>query len=203
VEQSEQLHEKVVRLENEVQSLKELERENDRLRQMLEFKSRSTLRLKPARVINRAASNWWVAMDIDAGLAEGVTTNLAVISVAGLVGKTTEVGLHVARVLLAADANCKVAAMLESTRASGIVEGDSQGHLERGRCTMRFINRTAKIEKDDLVLTSGLDELYPKGIVIGRVIQWNEEQYGLYKSARVELAADLMRLEEVFVVIGQ
>ncbi|MSR64654.1 MAG: rod shape-determining protein MreC [Verrucomicrobiae bacterium] len=203
VRQTEDLHEEVVKLQSQLQQMKELEKENDRLRQMLDFKGRTTLRLKPARVINRAASNWWVAMDIDAGKEEGVQPNMAVISAAGLVGKTTEVGRHVARVLLVADPNCKVAAMVDSTRDSGIVEGDTQGNIEDARCLIQFINRNSKVKVDDTVITSGLDELYPKGIIVGRVMQVNEEQYGLYKSARIELAADLMRLEDVFVVVGQ
>jgi rod shape-determining protein MreC len=142
-------------------------------------------------------------MDVDVGTADGVTMNMAVISAAGLVGKTTEVGRHVARVLLAADPNCKVAAMIESTRDSGIMEGSTHGNMEAARCTMQFINRNAKVELDDVVITSGLDELYPKGILIGRVVEVTEEEHGLYKSARLELAADLMRLEEVFVVVSK
>src|ERR1051326_8998440 len=130
VQQMESLHEETIKLQSQLQQMKELEKENDRLRQMLDFKGRTTLRLKPARVINRAASNWWVAMDIDVGSEDGVTNNLAVIAAAGLVGKTTEVGRQVARVLLVADPNCKVAAMVESTRDSGIVEGDTQGNME-------------------------------------------------------------------------
>jgi rod shape-determining protein MreC len=203
VQQSQTLHEEVVRLQSEVQQLKELERENARLREMLDFKLRSSLRLKPARVINRSSSNWWVAMDVDVGTEDGVAQNMAVLSHAGLVGKTTDVGRRVARVLLAADPNCKVAAMIESTRDAGIVEGDTRGSMETARCTMRFISRNSEVKLDDTVLTSGLDELYPKGIVIGKVVQIRNEEYGLYKSAQVRLAADLMHLEEVFVVIGK
>lgn len=203
VEQSEQLHNEVVRLQSELVRMQELERENARLREMLEFKAATPLRLKPARVINRSASNWWVTMDVDVGSRDGVSENMAVISAAGLVGKTTGVGPHVARVLLVVDPNCKVAAMIESSRESGITEGDTRGSIESPRCVMRFINRNAQVEIGDLVLTSGLDDLYPKGIVVGSVTEVNEEEYGLYKSARLALAADLMRLEEVFVVVGK
>lgn len=202
VKQSEELHEEVVRLKGEVQSLKELERENARLREMLELKLRTPLRLKPARVINRSASNWWVAMDVDVGTEDGVTMNMAVLSHAGLIGKTTEVGRKVARVLLVADPNCKVAAMIESTRDPGIVEGDTRGSMESARATMRFISRNSEVKLDDVVITSGLDELYPKGIVLGKVVQISNEEYGLYKSAQVRLA-DLMHVEEVFVVVGK
>jgi rod shape-determining protein MreC len=203
VQQSETLHEENVRLQSELQQLREIERENARLREMLQFKAHSTLRLKPARVINRSASNWWVAMDVDVGTNDGVTQNMAVLSHAGLIGKTTDVGRHVARVLLIADPNCKVAALIESSRDAGIVEGDTRGSMETARCTMRFISRNSEVKLDDTVLTSGLDELYPKGIVIGKVVQISNEEYGLYKSAQVRLAADLMHLEEVFVVIGK
>ncbi len=203
VKQSEALHEDVVRLQSQLLQMKELQQENDRLRRMLEFKTSSNLRLKPARVINRSASNWWVAMDVDVGTDDGVKPNMAVISAEGLVGKTTEVGRRVARVLLIADPNCKAAAMTESTRDSGIVEGDTQGNLENARCVMRFINRNSQVSTNDQVMTSGLDELYPKGVVVGRITEVKEEQFGLYKTAVLEPSADLMRLEEVFVVLGQ
>jgi len=203
VQQSEDLHKKVVELEGKLQKLQELEAEIARLREMLDFKQRTELRLKPARVINRSASNWWVAMDVDVGTQDGVIQNLAVICPAGLVGKTTEVGRNVARVLLVADPNCKVAAMVESTRDSGIVEGDTRGGMDVARATMRFISRNSEVKLDSVVITSGLDELYPKGIVIGKIVQVSNEEYGLYKSAQVRLAADLMHLEEVFVVVGK
>lgn len=203
VRQSEELHEEVVRLETKLLRLREVERENERLRKLLEFKSQASHRLKPARVINRAASNWWITMDVDVGSRDGVRENMAVVSHAGLVGKTTSVGPDVARVLLVADPNCRVAAMIETTRDSGIIEGDTRASLESPRCLMRFINRTSEPQIGDAVITSGLDQVYPKGIRIGRIAAVAEEEYGLYKTARIELAADLMHLEEVLVVMPE
>ncbi len=202
LEENRQLREKLALQMQEGLRAQELEDENRRLREMVGFRQANPTRLCAAHVIGRDPSSWWKTVFIDAGSAQGVQPNRAVITPAGLVGKTISVTHASACVLLVVDPNCKVSARVERTRDLGIVEGIYTGLGSEPGCRIEFINRDAKIEAFSAVITSGLGGVFPKGIRIGSLERAPASESGLYKGARLRPSADLERIEEVFVILN-
>ncbi len=129
-----------------------------------------------------------------------MSNDCAVVTTAGLVGKTISVTKTSCRVLLILDPNCKVSALVQETRDPGIVEGIFEGAGSTPACRMDFIGRDAKVFSGMTVITSGLGGVYPKGIRVGMLEPVVLNESGLYKSARLKPSVDLNRLEEVFVI---
>jgi rod shape-determining protein MreC len=186
-----------IKLENQV--LKEEQAELYRLRSMMDFKEQNILTydLTGARIIGRNPNNWYNIMIIDKGLRDGIQQNMPVISPDGLVGRVSSVNENSAQVFLITDREVAVGVLLQETReTNGIVEGMGDNSLLR----MRNIPYYSKVKSGDQVVTSGLSEYYPKGIVIGTIKKVSREPNGLLLSATVTPAVDFNKLEEVFVV---
>ncbi|MDW8343336.1 MAG: rod shape-determining protein MreC [Verrucomicrobiae bacterium] len=179
------------------QLAREVARENRRLERLLKMRSRLPPTVIGARVIGRDASNWWQSVLIDRGRDDGVRENCVVVSADGLVGKTTAVTRNSARVLLLLDEGCRVSAVLEQSREPGVV----QGLPGRARCEMRYVGREARVRPGEAIVTSGMGGVFPKGILIGHVLEARiDEQSGLYQRLEIEPATDFRRLEEVLVL---
>ncbi len=196
----------VVELSARVARAEELERENQRFSALLAFKKRSPMKLIPARVIGRDASNFWSALLVDRGAADGVERDMPVLTVEGLVGRTIEVEARTARVLLIVDENCRVPAWLGESSQYGIVEGNALAGGSASRCRMRFVDRAARVKAGEKVFTSGLGQIYPKGILIGTVgdvVPASDSRGGgMYQELFITPAVDLARIDEVFVEVG-
>ncbi|MFQ5791212.1 MAG: rod shape-determining protein MreC, partial [Acidobacteriota bacterium] len=147
-----------------------------------------------AEVIGLDASSWFRTITVNRGSERGVELNAPVIAPGGLVGRVVAVGARVARVQLLSDRDCAVGALLVRTRIRGIVSGAGQDELE-----MKYVNNLEDVVPGDLVVTSGMDAIYPKGIAIGRVATVRKGPR-LFKIITLEAAASLDRLEEVFVL---
>ncbi len=194
-------------LSTRVAQVTELERENREFRSMLDFKDRSELKLITAKVISRDPSNWYNTILIDRGSNDGVTANMPVLTVEGLVGKTIDITKTNARVILIVDENCKVSAWLKDSAQYGIVQGNILAGGTDSQCRMTFLSRSAHIKSNDRVYTSGLGGIFPKGLLIGvvRSVQSgdaSEEKNTLYQEIGISPAVDLARIDEVFVGIG-
>ena len=174
-------------------------RENERLRQMLGYPERSRWKLKPARVIGRDPANWWQAVHLDVGRADGVTTNLAVLAPEGLVGRVAEVGARTCRVVLVGDPNCPVSVALTDTRETGVVRGAASGEFRGAVVDLSFLSRDAVVRPGQRVMTSGQGGIYPAGITVGDVIDARMVEAGIYVEARVRLAANLGAVDHVWV----
>jgi len=178
----------------------EAARENARLRAMLGWKPTVPWKLQPARVVLRDPANWWRTVQIDRGSREGVRPNSPVLTSRGLVGRVGTVGYDHAQVILLGDPNCKVSALVANeSRDAGVV--GSSPSLDSSLVELTYLPQHAQIAAGETVVTSGLGGLFPKGIVVGRVIDTRAEEYGLYQSARVRLAVNLGALEEVWVIV--
>jgi rod shape-determining protein MreC len=180
--------------------LAELRKENYRLREMLEYEAQSEYDLIPAEVIARDASNWFQTMIINKGSVHGVEKNMAVVTSQGLVGNVFSVSHISSQVMLLTDMRRAVSAMVQRSREPGevgIVE-NAPGHP--GYLKMVNLPREANIQTGDIVISSGLGGIFPKGLVIGYVLELGEDEYGILQSALLRPAANFNRLEEVFVV---
>ncbi len=182
--------------------LLELQKENYRLREMLGFKERTEYTLLPAEVIARDPSYWFETITINKGYADGVQKDMAVVTSEGLVGSISYVSRNSARVLLLTDSRRAVSALVQRSRDPGSV-GIVEGYPEK-KGYLRIINLPpeSNIQPGDTLISSGLGGVFPKGLVIGHIIEIDVDQYGLLQQALVNPAVNFNRLEEVFIVTG-
>lgn len=186
-----------------------LQKENGRLKELMGFKNDSEFKLLAARVIQRDPSNWWDAVIINRGYKDDpdLTSDQPVISPRGVVGKTTEVGPYTTRVVLLVDENCKVSAVTESSRAQGIVSGETMMNNRAGAtCRFSFVPREVEFATGERVFTSGLGGIFPANLLIGVISEAPplsaDKNFGLYREGLVQPTADLNSLQEVFIILG-
>jgi rod shape-determining protein MreC len=166
----------------------------DNLRQLLELRERAQLDTTAAEVIAGPASPDFQTVTIDKGSSEGLATDMAVISPAGVVGRVIMPSRRASKVQLLIDLNAAAGALIERTRVQGVVVGAGSGRL-----SMRYVPGTADVKTGDLVVTSGIDGIYPKGFVIG-TIDNVAGSIGEYHDIIVRPAVDFARIEEVLIV---
>ena len=176
-----------------------LARENERLRQLLAQPPRQAWRLKTARVIGRDPANWWQSVHLDVGVRHGVTTNLAVFTPQGLVGRVAEAGAWTCRVVLVGDPNCPVAAALADSGETGIIRGASGGDISAALVDLSYLSRNAVAKPGQRVLTSGQGGVFPAGIQVGEVVDSRMVGAGVYLEVRVRLSVNLGALDYVWV----
>jgi rod shape-determining protein MreC len=164
------------------------------LERLLGFQHELRVETIPASVIGASASLDFRGITIDRGSNTSVTANMAVIAPTGLVGRVVTPTQHASKVQLLIDRNAAAGALVERSRAQGIVIG-SGGDMLR----MDFVAATADVKVGDTIVTSGVDGIYPKGFVIGKVEQVDNGN-GIYKAIRVRPSVEFNRLEEVLVV---
>jgi len=176
--------------------LRERAAENAALRDMLGFRQvKPALAPLGAEVIGRDPSNLLSYLILDHGAADGVARGMPVITVRGLVGQITEVSPRTAKVLLITDVSSSVSALVQESRATGVVQGQLGGRL-----IMRYIPQTQKVEVGNVILTSGLGGKFPKGIVIGQVTAVHQRDVELFQEAEIRPSVDFHALEMVLVV---
>lgn len=191
----------IAEMEKQLMRLEELEKENQRLKRLLEFSNETEeLVLTGARVIGKNPGSWFNVFLIDKGEDHGLSVNMAVINDRGLVGRIIEVGPNWSKVRSIVDGQSSVSAIIERTRDNGQVEGNNNISMEDGTCRMIYLSLESDIVPGDRVITSGLEEIFPKGIYIGEVISVERNKRDLFKTALIQPAVDFRRLEEVLVV---
>jgi rod shape-determining protein MreC len=179
--------------------LRELETENERLRALLGFSEAVPFDYVVADVIARNPDNWFSRVTINRGARHGIAKDMPVVTSQGLVGRVVGVSTNVSFVQLLTDRECGVGALVQSSRDAGIVKGQgSQSSLLR----MMFFEREAGVGEGDALVTSGLGEIYPPGLFIGRVVKVTTEQHGLIKYALIRPGVDFGSLEEVLVIVN-
>lgn len=175
--------------------------ENNKLRDLIEFKQAAPFKSTAARVIKRVSSTWWNSMIIDKGLLDGLATDSPVISASGLIGKTGKMADHMAEIILLTDETCRVSAKIEGTLEQGIISGERAGLDMRPDLRLRFLSKNILINPGANVLSTGEGGVFPAGLLIGRVKRF--ENRDLSGEAIVEPAVDFSSLEYVFVVAMQ
>ena len=176
-----------------IRELSEQAAEADHLRALLNFKNRLPYRTQAAEVIASSPGEGSTSVSINRGADAGLTPDLPVVTPEGVVGKITIVFPHTAQVLLITDSSSGLGGMLRSSRTQGILKGDVQN-----QCDLRYIMDDEKVQVGDEVLTSGLDQIYPKGLLAGYVVSVKDGN--IYKNIKVKPAASLNRLEDVLIL---
>ena len=190
------LEDRFANLEARNQFYDDLISENQQLRGLLGFRAGSYYpRLMASQVIGRSTSNWFETIIIDRGGADGLRGDKVVISPEGLVGRTFDVARHSAKVLLLTDPNSAISAVDQNTRDIGIVVGRKAELL-----LMRYVSPTANIAAGDLLVTSGVSAIFPKGIRIGTVQRVEKRDYDIFQHVEVSPAVNFSKLDKVFVI---
>jgi len=192
------LKKQVQDLRERVNQLEEMQLENLRLREALNYRDfkKSEMQLEAASVIARDPGNWFRTIIINKGSVDGIKRNMPVVTSQGLVGHVTAVSGHTASVLLILDDSSAVGSMIQWTRIPGVLEGMDDG----GYVKLKYLNRDANVRKNQKVITSGMSGIFPKGLPIGKVVDIKYSASGLQKYAIVKPFVEFDRLEEVFVI---
>jgi rod shape-determining protein MreC len=165
---------------------------------LLDLKTRVNLPTVAAEVIGGDSIPGLHTVTINRGAADGVHTDAAVISPAGVVGRVVgSVAPHAARVQLLISPNAGAGVMIERTRAGGVVVSGGEGQP----LALDYVSNLSDVKPGDLVVTAGTDGIYPKGFPVGRV-ESVKDGAGLYKDIRVRPVVDFSNVEEVLVILG-
>jgi rod shape-determining protein MreC len=192
------LREEVQRLKIEALRVDETLDENGRLRKLLTLQQQLPLHTLAGEVIAREWGGWVRSLTVNRGRADRVARLTAVIAPTGLVGRIVDVRPGTAIVQVLTDPASTVSAHVLRTRTPGIVEGDP-----RGTVRFKFMARDgAGIQIGDLVVTSGLGGLFPRGVPIGQVRAIDDRGSALFHYATLAPTVDFARVDEVLLLIG-
>jgi rod shape-determining protein MreC len=192
------LRKKIAELQNEINSYREMYYEVGRLKKLLSLEETIIYSAVAARVISHERSSLFKTIIIDKGTDEGLNESLPVVTHQGIVGRVIESSWNVSRVLLVTDYNSNIDALVQGSRAQGIMQGGGQ-QLAR----LKYVQRTDEVKAGDTVVTSGLGGIFPKGLVLGTVVVAEKGEKGLFQSVEVAPAVDFTKLEEVLVLIPE
>jgi len=184
-------------------NIEEIRRENELLKEQLEFSESFEISHIPAEIIAKDPVNIFSSFMINKGRRHGVSKGMPVTSyqngIIGLVGKVAEAGYGSSLVLPIYDSTSYVAARFQSSRYEGLINGAGRNGKN---LVMNYVKKTARVEiqNNDLIVTSGMESLYPKGIYIGRVQSITSREYNTSLEIEVLPVIDFSTLEFVFVL---
>ncbi|MBI2413208.1 MAG: rod shape-determining protein MreC [Deltaproteobacteria bacterium] len=168
---------------------------NARLKSILEYKDQLPHKSKAAVIIGFNKEPWARTVTIDKGSADGIAKDLAVISPLGVVGRVIDVSTHTSTVLLGSDLRSNIDVIVQRSRIKGVAEGNgTDGFL------LKYIRQVDDVQLGDLVLTSGLSGVFPKGVAVGEVVKIEKGRDNFFKSIEVRPSVNIQRVEEVLVV---
>ncbi|MBA4422575.1 MAG: rod shape-determining protein MreC [Syntrophus sp. (in: bacteria)] len=170
--------------------------EGIRLQKLLNIKDGFKYQAVVARVIDNDRTTLFKTLLINKGTAEGLRVGLPVLADQGVVGRIIETSWHASRVLLMIDENSNIDALIQRSRAQGILQGAGPAG-----CNLKYISRVEDIQAGDVVLTSGLAGVFPKGLLLGVVTGASRREGGLFQKIDVSPAVDFSKLEDVLALI--
>jgi rod shape-determining protein MreC len=193
--ENETLKEENGKLELDNSLLKEKVLEYERLKKLLKFREFSKMDSIACNVIGRNIKGYLKYVLIDRGSEDGVRLKDPVISYSGLVGMVSEVYSDTAKVEVVLNPGSNASVMNNRTRTVGIVRGDGKGKM-----AVDFYDRLDDVKEGDIFITSGLGGVYPKGIIVGEVKDFEAVETGLFRNLILESNVDFYKLENVLVV---
>lgn len=182
-------------LKAQLSAMTELKLENERLNQLFAFKQKNKMDLLAAKVIGRDLSSDHATILIDRGHLDGVKPMQAVMTIEGAVGYVFRVERGTSRVMLITDRYSVVDGIVQRSRARGLVEGKSFD-----ACLLRYVNKSADVVTGDLIVTSGLDGIFPKGLPIATVEIVNKKPYTVSLDVDLKPVVNPNKVEELFIV---
>jgi rod shape-determining protein MreC len=169
---------------------------NVRLKKLLGLKESLPPPTLTAEIVGKDPSLWFRTLTINRGSSDGVEKGMPIVTVEGVVGQILTSSPNYSKVLLATDPNSAVDVITQKTRVHGIVKG-----LGRDAFGLNYVLKSAVVEKDDLVLTSGLGEVFPKGLMVGTVSEITKSRRGMFQKIEIEPAVDFSQLEHLIIIM--
>jgi len=183
-------------IESENSVLRELEHENKRLQGLLSVQNELKKQGVVANVVAFEPSSWVQALSIDKGALAGLRPGMAVLSGKGVVGQLVAVGRSTSRVLLVSDPSSGIDSIIQESRIRGVMEG-----IGRFKSRWNYVASEAEVQIGNRILTSGLDGVFPRGLMLGTIKKVADRDEGaLFQEIDVELAVDFSKLETVLIV---
>jgi len=192
--ENKRLRDEVDRLTLENSITNELLSENERLRALLDFRKLQPPSAVMAQVIGKETSPSSRTMTINKGADDGLGKDMAVITAEGAVGRVQTALGGTAKVLLLTDPGSTLAVRVQRNREEGLLEGKLE------RCALKYVSYYADIQEGDLLVTSGLDGIFPKGLPVARVVKVTKHEASAFQSVVAEPAVGFSRLEEALVL---
>jgi rod shape-determining protein MreC len=193
--ENDDLKRRLAALEIELQQQRALADQTRSLQQLLELRDQTDIRTAAAHIIGAAATPDFRTFTIDKGTRDGLRPDMAVIAPAGVVGRVVVPSARAAKIQLLVDRNAAAGVLIERSRAQGVVIGSGENQLR-----MDYVSEASDVVVGDVVVTSGIDGIFPKGFVVGKV-EAVEKSGPSYKRITVKPAIDFSRLEEVLIVL--
>jgi len=184
-------------LVNAEEAMQELTRLKEEMGAMSTYESLDPIY---AKVIARDAGPWFKTFSLNRGSNHGVSAGMAVVNGDGLIGRVYEVGLNYSKVITIIDTRSAVACLMQRTRDNGVMRGQISDSDSAANCFVYYLPNVNSITPGDVVVTSGTDSLYPKGLKIGNVTALSLDAGSEGTYAIVTPSVDFQRIEEVFIL---
>lgn len=193
--ENEGLKERVVALEQKLADYQEASIENLRLRRLLDFKSTIHAETIAAQVVLHDLTGWFQTLVVDKGFQDQVAQDMAVVNDEGVVGRILDVSDRYARVLLITDTGSSVDALIQRNRVRGVLSGkDANG------CVLKYVRSNLDVQVGDLLISSGKDGVFPKGLRLGVVQGIFKDPVDLFQKIEVKPLVRLSALEELLII---
>ena len=194
-EENHRLRQEIDWLRGQNSQLREAAAATQRLSALLQFKEQALPTMIAAQVIGRDSSNRYKSVILNKGDSDGIQKDMGVITPSGVVGRVVKTTGATSVVLLVTDPNNAIAGLIQRTRDEGIVEGTPQG-----RAKLKYIPMLSAVKEGDHVVTSGLVGGFPRGIAIGTITGIEREEGALFQTADLSPDVDVNHVEEVLII---
>ena len=194
-EENHRLRQEIDWLRGQNSQLREAAAATQRLSALLQFKEQALPTMIAAQVIGRDSSNRYKSVILNKGDSDGIQKDMGVITASGVVGRVVKTTGATSVVLLVTDPNNAIAGLIQRTRDEGIVEGTPQG-----RAKLKYIPMLSAVKEGDHVVTSGLVGGFPRGIAIGTITGIEREEGALFQTADLSPDVDVNHVEEVLII---
>ncbi|MDO9515863.1 MAG: rod shape-determining protein MreC [Syntrophales bacterium] len=191
-----ELKEQIAPLMREVNNCREMSLECVRLRKLMEVRDLVTFPTVAAKVVGKNKLSVFRTVLIDKGTTNGVEIGFPVVAAQGVAGRVIEVSWNVSKVLLLVDYNSNIDAIVQRNRCQGVLQG-----RDRVGCELKYVQSSEDIRVGDVVISSGLAGVFPKGLLLGTIAEVDKTQTDLFQRITVHPSVDVTRLEEVLVIM--
>ncbi len=190
------------RLREELQKFKAINTEyreavatNVRLAKLLELKESLPPPTLTAQIIGKDPSQWFKTIIINRGSSDGVQKGMPAVTVEGVVGQVVNTSAHYAKILLATDPNSAIDALIQKTRVQGIVKGAGTSYR------LNYVLKNSDVQKGDMIVTSGIGGVFPKGLPIGSVSSVTKTRRGMFQKIEISPTTDFSQLEYLIIIM--
>jgi rod shape-determining protein MreC len=196
--ENEALKREIDLLRMETAHFREMAAASKRLQELLQFKDTISWPVTEARVIGRDPSGWFESVIIDKGKGSGLKMNMPVVDAKGVAGRLVSVSSNYSKALLIIDQNSAVDCLVQRSREKGIVKG-----LSAGLCKLDYVVKAGDVVVGDMVVTSGMDRVFPKGLPVGEVVEVQDTPWEFFRNVKVKPLVDFSKLEDVLVIMKE